>query len=139
MFFALVARPAILVGVSLIALQGVWAQEQPSPPPTSEPALFAVEITIGPKWDASKPAHEQQYFREHSANLKRIRDAGSLVIGARYSDKGLIVLAAQDESHARSLMDADPSIRAEVFRYQLYPFSVFYGGTVTARARQAVQ
>lgn len=139
MLFALVARSAALLGASLIVSHGVSAQVQPGPAAAGEPSLFAVEITVGPKWEPGRPAHEQQYFREHSANLQRIREAGSLVMGARYSDKGLVVLAARDESHAREMMDEDPSIRAGVFRYQLYPFSVFYGGTVTARARQAVQ
>jgi hypothetical protein len=139
MFSALIARSAVLIGVALLAWHSVRAQVQPSPPATTEPSLFAVEITIGPKWDPTKPAQDQHYFREHSSNLKRIRDAGALVMGARYSDKGLLVLAARDESHARSMMEEDPSIRAEVFSYQLHPFSVFYGGTVSPRLRQATQ
>jgi hypothetical protein len=49
------------------------------------------------------PAHEQSWFREHSANLRRLREDGSLVLGARYADKGLVVLSAvsEDEAHAR--------------------------------------
>ena len=100
--------------------------------------LFAVEIKVGSKWDQSKPPQEQQYFREHSANLKRLRDAGSLIIGARYSDKGLVILAAQSEEEARAMMDVDPSMKAEVFKYELHPFGVFYSGTVNQRSRPAV-
>lgn len=104
-----------------------------------ESRLFAVEITVGPQWDASRPAHEQRYFPEHSATLKRLRDSGVLVIGARYSDKGLVVLAADDETHVRAMMDEDPSIKAEVFQYQVHPFNVFYGGTVNSPARRTGQ
>lgn len=115
----------------LAAAHAAWAQPQPSS--VQAPLLFAVEIKTGPSWDAGKPPQDQAHFREHSANLKRLRDAGALVLGARYSDKGLIVLAASGEAEARAMMDEDPAMKAEVFKYELYPFNVFYGGTVNAR------
>ena len=102
-------------------------------------ATCAVEITVGSKWDQGKPPQEQPFFREHSSNLKRLRDAGALIVGARYSDKGLVVIAAQDEASARAMMDEDPSIKAEIFKYQIHPFSVFYGGTINTRARKVAQ
>jgi uncharacterized protein YciI len=100
--------------------------------------LFAVEIKVGSKWDQSKPPLEQQYFREHSANMKRLRDSGNLIMGARYADRGLVILAAQSEEEARAMLDADPSIKAEVFKYELHDFSVCYSGTVYQRQRRAV-
>lgn len=133
---------ATLALVCLLAPVSSSAQAAAAPAATAsaavgaERALFAVEITTGPKWDASKPALDQLHFREHSANLKRLRDAGHLVMGARYADKGLVVLAAQDEAQARALMDEDLSMQAQVFQYQLHPFNVFYGGTVAARPRR---
>ncbi len=92
--------------------------------------LFAVQVKTGDKWDPSKPPHEQALFREHSANLKRLREAGHLIVGARYSDVGLIILAAESESHARAMMDEDPSFGAGTFRYEVHPFNVFYPGTL---------
>jgi uncharacterized protein YciI len=67
---------------------------------------------------------------DEGANLKRLRDAGHLVMGARYSDIGLVVLAAESEESARAMIDADPSIAAGTFTYEVHPFSVFYSGTV---------
>lgn len=99
--------------------------------------LFAVEIRTGAKWDASRPPQEQPFFREHSQNLRRLRDAGHLVMGARYGEVGLVVLAATDAAAARAMMDADPSIEAGTFRYELQPFNVFYGGTLSPRPRPA--
>ena len=136
---AFVKRSLAIATVALLAAQGILAQAQPAAAASSELPLFAVEITVGSKWDQSKPPQEQQFFRDHSANLKRLRDSGVLIMGARYSDKGLVVLAAQDEGRARAMMDEDPSIKAEVFKYQIHPFSVFYGGTVNTRARRATQ
>jgi uncharacterized protein YciI len=110
------------------------------PSPRSEPAvggnLYAVEIRIGPAWDSSKKPHEQSFFREHSANLKRLRDQGALVLGARYSDKGLVVLQATSEQEAHAMMRQDPSVQNRVFTYELHAFNVFYPGSVQIRSRR---
>jgi uncharacterized protein YciI len=124
-------------GIASVA-SGAVAQAQPTTSPSNEALLFAIEITVGAKWDSSRPAHEQPFFREHSSNLKRLRDAGALIVGARYADKGLVVLAASDEEQARAMMDEDPSIKAQVFRYQIHPLSVFYGGVLNTRPRRVV-
>jgi hypothetical protein len=126
-----------LVTACALAHAPASAQTTAAPPPTgADLVLFAVEITTGPKWDAAKPAVEQLHFREHSVNLKRLRDAGHLVLGARYSDKGLVLLAAKDEGQARAMMDEDLSMQAQVFQYQLHPFNVFYGGSVAPKPRR---
>jgi hypothetical protein len=119
---------AVAATSGIAQLQQTAAIEQNLP-------LFAVEIKVGSKWDQSKPPQEQQYFREHSANLKRLRDAGNLIMGARYSDKGLVILAAQTEEEAKAMMDVDPSIKGDVFKYELHPFGVFYSGSVNQRPR----
>jgi uncharacterized protein YciI len=111
-----------------------FAQAPPSTEASSSLPLFAVQVRVGPKWDASKPPHEQALFREHSANLKRLRDAGHLIVGARFSDIGLIVLAADSETSARAMIDADPSIAAGTFTYEIHPMNVFYPGTLQGAA-----
>lgn len=112
--------------------------QAPASAPTSELQgyLYAVEIKTGPAWDSTKPPQEQPHFREHSANLKRLRDQGSLRLGARYADKGLVVLQAGSEQEAHAMMQADLSIQNRVFVYELHGFNVFYGGTVQARSRR---
>lgn len=113
------------------------AQSAAAPAPArGELPLFAIEIKVGPKWDASKPPQDQLYFREHSANLRRLRESGNIVLGARYSDKGLVVVAAASAEEARQMMDGDPSIAAGTFVFEVHPFSVFYPGTVEARPRR---
>jgi uncharacterized protein YciI len=118
-----------LTGISLF-LGSVRAESPPLSKSTDSLPLFAVEIRVGSKWDSSKAPHEQALFREHSANLKRLRDAGHLIMGARYSDIGLIILAADSEASARAMIEADPSIAAGTFTYAVHPFSVFYSGNL---------
>ncbi|TDP74283.1 YciI family protein [Roseateles toxinivorans] len=127
---------ALLVVLSLGA-SGFAAAQTPASSPLTTPALnlYAVEIKTGPGWDAAKPPQEQLHFREHSANLKRLRDAGQLVLGARYADKGLVVLQAASAEAAHAMMRQDPAIQGQVFTYALHDFNVFYGGAVQTKRR----
>ena len=106
------------------------APQAPAAQPAAAKPLFAIEFRTGPKWDAARKPHEQDGFAGHSANLKRLRDAGALLLGARYSDKGLVVLTADSEASARAEIDGDPSVAAGTFVYELHALRVFYPGCV---------
>ena len=93
---------------------------------SDESRLFAVEIRIGPGWDADKAPAEQAFFREHSAQLRQLRNAGYIVMGARYSDVGLIVFRAASIEAIEELMRQDPSMEAGTFRFDVHPLNVFY-------------
>ena len=129
-------RLSSIVLIAVLAAVGAKAQVASAPPAPQEPALFAVEIKTGPKWDSAKQAHEQVQFREHSANLKKMRESGALVMGARYSDKGLLVVSAPSAGEVEAMLDQDPSFAAGTFVYEVHPFSVFYPGEIKARGRR---
>ena len=133
-------RIALLVACAVVAIfaASVPRAETPAAAPKAEPAgnLYAVEIKTGAAWDTTKSANDQPHFREHSANLKRLRDQGSLVLGARYSDKGFVVLRAASEQEAHAMMQQDPSVQNRVFAYELHEFNVFYAGAVEAKRRR---
>lgn len=115
------------------------ARAQAAPPassPAAESRLFAVEVKTGPNWDPAKPPNEQLRFGEHSAHLKKLRDSGVIVVGARYADKGLLVFSAASAAEVKALMEQDPSMAAGTFRYEVHDFNVFYPGTLPARARR---
>jgi hypothetical protein len=117
---------AVLVAVVLMLPSGraqAPAAATPSP-------LYAALFRAGPKWDAAKPAGEQSFFREHSANLARLRAEGAIVMGARYGDVGLVVVRAATEADARRLFEPDASIGHGTFALDVQRFSVFYPGYV---------
>lgn len=92
----------------------------------ARPAYFAVQIKVGPNWDDDRAPAEQAFFKEHSANLQRLREEGHIVMGARYSDIGLIVFSAPTLEAVRAFMDADPAMMAGTFGYEVHPINIFY-------------
>ena len=92
--------------------------------------LFIAHFSTGPAWQAGKPAPEQRHFAEHSANLKRLRAEGRLVVGARYADKGMIVVKAGSLEQATALFAADPMVAGEAFLLRVDELRPFYPGTI---------
>ena len=90
------------------------------------PALFVVHFETGPNWNKSLAPKDQPSFREHSANLNRLRDEGIIVFGARYDDLGMVFLKVDTLDRAKSLMEADPGVRSGIFSYRAAPLRVFY-------------
>lgn len=131
-----IAAPLLMLVLAASISWTAQAQTAPTLLPPMEPSLFAVEIKVGPNWDATKPPQEQAYFQEHSTNLRRMREDGNLILGARYSDKGLVVVAASSAEDVRSMMGADPSIAAGTFVFEVHPFNVFYPGTLQASSHR---
>jgi uncharacterized protein YciI len=111
-----------LAGLVLFLFAGVVAAQTQTQPP----ALFIVNFETGPNWDQSRPPAEQPSFREHSANLNRLRKASLIVFGARYAEIGMIFLKAESLGAAKAVIDADPGVRAGIFIYRIAPLNVFY-------------
>lgn len=128
-------------GLGLFATTVAAAAGSDKAPPAAPAAapdthLYAVEFRTGPAWVADKPPNAQAHFAEHSANLRRLREAGALRIGARYADKGLVVIEATSMDAARAMVDADPSIAAGTFVYEIHEFALFYEGSLTRPTKQ---
>jgi uncharacterized protein YciI len=94
------------------------------------PRFFAVEFRTGPKWDASKSPNAQAHFQDHTQNLQRLRQEGRVLLGGRYTDRGLLILAGASEEDVRGLFTADPSVANGVFVFDVWEFRPFYPGCV---------
>jgi uncharacterized protein YciI len=97
--------------------------------------FFIVEFTIGEAWVKEKPANQQPYFAEHSANLKRMRAEGRLLVGGRFSDKGLLVVKGRSLEEVRAEVGKDASVANKTFNAVVYPFAPFYDGCVEREAK----
>ncbi|MGZ8993391.1 MAG: YciI family protein [Burkholderiaceae bacterium] len=96
------------------------AAETPASP------LFVVHFETGRSWNKSLAPSDQPGFREHSANLNRLRKEGTIVFGARYADLGMIFVRAGTLDQAKALMEADPGVQSGIFSYRIEPLRVFY-------------
>lgn len=93
-------------------------------------SLYIVTYTTGPSWDFAKKPAEQPYFKEHSANLGKLRKDGVIKIGARSGEKGIIVLAAGSLQVATEMIFNDPAVANKLFLADVQKFNVFYYGCI---------
>ncbi len=90
--------------------------------------LFVVIYSTGSGWNASKPPNEQLYFTAHSQRLQLLRKENKILIGARYSDKGMIVMTGDTEAEIKEIVFADSAVISKTFNAEVYPYNVFYYG-----------
>ena len=116
----------------LIVLTASWSMAQSSSPSQTAPAkqYFIAIFSKGPAWDEAKPANEQPGFKEHSANLSRLRAEKKIHLGGRYGDKGMVIVGAQDEAEARSFFASDLMVEKKTFTLELNQFRPFYKGAI---------
>ena len=76
---------------------------------------FIALYTLGDNWDIEKQPQEQTYFKEHSAFLSKLRKSNRIILGARYSDTGMLVVKAKDLEAAEALLHQDVAIQHKLF------------------------
>lgn len=93
-------------------------------------SLYLVTYERGPAWNAAKPPVEQPFFKEHSALLGTLRKEGRARFGARYADKGIIMLAAPSRKAALEIIAADAAVANITFVADVQRLSVFFEGCI---------
>jgi len=121
--FKLLAMKFILC-VVLLGFTGA-VNAQTSNPPDS---LFIVIYSVGSLWDTTRQPDEQMYFKEHSANLSKLRKEGVIKAGARFADKGMIVIAAKSMTTAKEIILSDIAVIQKLFDADIQKLNVFYEG-----------
>jgi hypothetical protein len=66
-----------------------------------EDSLYVIIYSKGPSWDNTKSPNEQLSFTEHAGFMGKLRKDGFTKVGARYSDKGMIIIGGINESCGR--------------------------------------
>lgn len=108
--------------VIVVSLQ-LKAQSQPA-----QDSLYIVTYTTGSAWDFEKKPNEQNYFKEHSSNLSAWRKNGIIKLGARYAEKGMIIIATASMQAAKELVLTDPAVVNKLFNADVQRLSLFYEG-----------
>ncbi|MEL6916897.1 MAG: hypothetical protein AAFO99_04115 [Bacteroidota bacterium] len=60
--------------------------------------------------------------------LSNLRADGTITIGARYGDTGMVVIKASDIEMAKSILMTDKAVENKLFKIEIHPFSPFYKG-----------
>ena len=92
--------------------------------------LFIVIYTPGENWNNSKQPQDQDYFNFHSKRLQNYRKEGKILLGARYSNKGMIIMPAETEDEIKKIVFADSAVLAKTFNAEVFPYNVFYDGCI---------
>lgn len=119
-------RAAINAWLAALALALPALSTAAETAPVTPSPLFVVHFETGASWNKSLAPSEQPGFREHSANLNRLRKEGTIVFGARYGELGMIFLKADTLDAAKAVIEADPGVRSGIFAYRIAPLRVFY-------------
>lgn len=96
-------------------------------------SLWVVTLTTGPGWDTTKAPGAQRYFGDHSRNLGRLRQEGTLIMGGRFGGVGLLLVRAQGEADARAMFAPDSTIATGVFAAKFEVWRTIFTGAVPAR------
>ncbi|MCB0491701.1 MAG: hypothetical protein KDC93_04715 [Cyclobacteriaceae bacterium] len=114
----------LLFALTLTSIQS-FGQEN-----TPKDSLFVVTYTTGPAWDFEKSPNDQPYFSEHSKHLSTLRKNGTIKLGARSGEKGIIVFSAKTLKEAKEIINSDIAIVNSLFETDIQAFNVFYPGCV---------
>lgn len=95
---------------------------------TTADSLYIVTYTTGTSWDTSKSPQDQNFFKEHSANLSKLRKEGVIKMGARYGEKGVIIIAAPSLENAKEIIYKDEAVIHKLFQADVQKLNVFYYG-----------
>ena len=96
-------------------------------------SLYIVTYTTGSLWDNTKQPYEQPFFKDHSANLSKLRKEGVITAGARYGDKGIIFIKTKSMLAAREFVLTDPAVVNKLFVADIQNVFVFYDGCIEKR------
>ena len=116
-----------IIAILLVSIAStLYSQDQAK----SDAQRFIVLYTIGESWDTTKTASGQLHFKEHSAHLARLRAAGTIELGARFGDTGMIIVRAKNKDEAHAIVSDDEAIRNRLFKTEIFSFHAFYTGCI---------
>lgn len=95
----------------------------------------------GARWSPGETPESRKLQEEHMANIRRMGEAGKLVIAGPFTDdgelRGLYVFRAASAEEARALVESDPAVKAGRLRFEIHPWYAARNITVTPRKEQA--
>lgn len=99
----------------------------PRRPLAPRPYVFGL-LVRGPKWTPEVSEETKRIQAGHMANIKRLSDAGKLVLAGPFEDggdrRGVFIFKVDTLAEAQALTDTDPAVIAGRLKIELYRWSV---------------
>src|SRR5207244_3311724 len=81
----------------------------------------------GPKWDSTSETEKNQILHQHLRNVIAMLQSGKAVAAGPFGDDsgpaGIFILRAASTEEAKTLVDADPAVKAELIVPEMHPWS----------------
>jgi uncharacterized protein YciI len=80
----------------------------------------------GPKWQSTADAEKKQVLHQHLRNVISLMQSGKAVVAGGFGDEsevgGVFVLRAASTEEAKSWVDTDPAVKAELLVPEMHPW-----------------
>ena len=121
----------LLLAFCLLAATVFAADEKKSAPPAPKPKQFVYVLKLVPRLhdDAAWTDEDKKTVGTHFAHLKAATAEGKVILAGRTLEPGsktfgLVIFEAEDEDAARTFMNRDPAVAAQVMTATLHPYQV---------------
>jgi len=88
-------------------------------------------LTRGPNAGTGTPEERQQIQAGHLANIKRLHDAGKILVAGPFADngewRGIFIYKCASLEEARALADSDPAVQAGRLKIEIHPWMTAKG------------
>jgi uncharacterized protein YciI len=113
-------RIVIIIAIILIGSTCAFAQE-------NKMVQFQMAIMKkGPKWNATSDAEKGKVLHQHLRNVITLLQSGKAVVAGGFGDEseigGLFVFRATSPEEAKSWLDTDPAVKAELIVPEMHPW-----------------
>jgi len=130
----------ILAGL-LVAFAGAAQSPDVGPGGWEMTTYYVGFLYRGALWTPGETPESRKLQEEHMANIRRMGEAGKLVIAGPFTDdgelRGLYVFRAASAEEARALVESDPAVKAGRLRFEIHPWYAARNITVTPRKEPA--
>jgi len=95
-------------------------------PSTTKTTYYVALLSRGPKWTPVNTSEGEQIQKAHIANIRKLTEAGQLVLAGPFSDvgklQGIFIFKVNSLKEAELLVQEDPAVRAERFTAEVHPW-----------------
>jgi uncharacterized protein YciI len=126
----------LFAGCVLLAAPRFVAAEDAAQPAPAAPAFEMVTyyfglLTRGPNAGTGTSEERQQIQAAHLANIKRLHEAGKILVAGPFADngewRGIFIYKCASLEEAKELAETDPAVKAGRLKIEIHPWMTAKG------------